>query len=108
MAEELRAQCLIIRKKLYGSFPKQLWLSVSSGTLAGIFREVLGPDIKIKAVNAGPLSSDDPRIQALASDQNLTLFTPPDIPANAYFDAKVWQFLLAQGRAGDLWWNMSR
>lgn len=99
--------------------PKRLWLPVGSGTLASVFQKVLKSETELNCVNVRVLPSSDERIQRLVQNSCLKMYTTPEsfhqkvslepqVPSNAHYDAKVWQFLKRFGQKGDVWWNVAR
>lgn len=99
--------------------PKHLWLPFGSGTLLGVFRAVLPEDVTVHAVNVRVLDDSDPRVIRAKSDPRVVFHrtglrvheratTRAPVPSNAFHDAKLWDFVLREGRAGDVWWNVAR
>lgn len=114
----LSIQWDVIRLKL-GKSPRRIWLPVGSGTLAGVFAQVLPDETEINCVNVHVLPDGDRRIRALNENPRFKLFSAPEvfadhalkqptIPSNTHYDAKLWQFISAHGQNGDLWWNVAR
>jgi hypothetical protein len=98
---------------------KRVWLPVGSGTFARCFRSIMPAEIELCLVDVGVLPTNDLRISSLAHLPNTNyvrtreLFTeaartPPPIPSNIHYDAKLWAFLDQHAREGDLWWNVAR
>lgn len=91
--------------------PKRLWLPVGSGTLYRAFHSIV--DCEIMAVDVRVLDGSDSRIADIPRIQASELFRDPceikpPIQSNAWYDAKLWRFILEFGQAGDLWWNVAR
>lgn len=118
LEEELVLQWDIIKRRM-GRAPRRLWLPVGSGTLASVFKRIVGGETSINCVNVRILEADDTRLRALREDASITMFSAPErfhqqadllpsIPSNIHYDAKIWQFLARHGESGDLWWNVAR
>ena len=114
----LTLQWNVIRRKL-GKTPRRIWLPVGSGTLAGVFAQVLPEEAKINCVNVHVLPDTDLRILALVRNPRFNVYSAPElfpecaqskpvIPSNTHYDAKLWQFIAEHGEDGDLWWNVAR
>lgn len=97
-----------------GSEPKRLWLPVGSGTLASTFRGFLSGRTELCCVDVRVLSAGNARVARIAHDPGIQYFQtpekfheradrPPDLPSNIHYDAKIWRFIEAYGREGDLW-----
>lgn len=115
---ELRRQWSRIVTKL-GAPPPRLWVPVGSGTLASVFRRIIGPETTLLCVDVRVLSRDDLRIASLAEDSSVVYRATPEkfhevsrvatpVPSNSHYDAKLWRFIETEGRDGDLWWNVAR
>jgi hypothetical protein len=115
---EIRAQWATICS-LFDGPPRRLWLPVGSGTLASIFSRVVDDRTSLQCVNVRVLPDEDDRLARLRSDPRVQFFSAPEhfheaarvspaLPSNAHYDAKLWQFLVEHGEAGDLWWNVAR
>ncbi|MDQ3401908.1 MAG: PLP-dependent lyase/thiolase [Actinomycetota bacterium] len=102
-----------------GTAPKGLWLPVGSATLATTFRETLPDSVVMHCVDVRVLEEDDPRITRLRDMPGVVMYrsdqrfldpatTPPPIPSNAYYDAKLWPLIEEHATHGDLWWNVAR
>lgn len=105
--------------QLLNKTPQRLWVSLGSGTLVRTFDRLLPRETSICAVNVHVLVESDPRIVAASAMARVQLFaapmrfceparSPPNIPSNAFYDAKLWEFLADYARDGDLWWNVAR
>lgn len=99
--------------------PPELWLPVGSATLGGIFRDIVPDDIPIHGVDVRVLPSDDERLTGLFGRPNVFRYetpecfadvvrSPPPIPSNAFYDAKLWRFVSEHAQDGALWWNVAR
>jgi 1-aminocyclopropane-1-carboxylate deaminase/D-cysteine desulfhydrase-like pyridoxal-dependent ACC family enzyme len=97
----------------------ELWLPIGSGTLLSVFKEVVGPRVKLNGVNVNVLPDSDARIKLITGDSNITYFQSrqkfhepcinlPPIPSNLYYDAKLFDFLEAHASDGAFWWNVAR
>lgn len=91
--------------------PKRLWVPIGSGTLYRAFRSVV--DCEIVAVDVRVLPATDKRVAGISSYRAPELFRDPcevvpPIASNAWYDAKLWRFLLEHGRDGDVWWNVAK
>lgn len=91
--------------------PKRLWVPIGSGTLYRAFRSVV--DCEIVAVDVRVLPANDKRVAGISNYRTPELFrdpceVAPPIASNAWYDAKLWRFLLEYGRDGDVWWNVAR
>ena len=98
---------------------ERLWLPVGSGTLATAFRKIVPLHVPIHLIDVGVLATTDSRIAKVRSLPN-TVYekcgqefcdraeSPPPIPSNIHYDAKLWGFIKEKGRPGDLWWNVAR
>lgn len=118
LERELRRQWPLVVAWL-GAAPRTLWLPVGSGTLASAFRGVVPEETALRCVDVRVLDPQDPRLQRLVRRPGIRLaaaaepfsrvaVTPPPVPSNAHYDAKLWAFLLAEGQDGDVWWNVAR
>ncbi|MGH3729374.1 MAG: pyridoxal-phosphate dependent enzyme [Micromonosporaceae bacterium] len=118
MAAELTSAWHQLRDQIGGS-PRRLWLPVGSGTLANCFRSAIGDDVRLLCVDVRVLPTGDGRLTEIAGWSNAELqrapqafaepaSPPPPVPSNAHYDAKLWQFITAAGRDGDVWWNVAR
>jgi len=99
--------------------PKHLWLPFGSGTLLSVFRAVLPRDVTLHAVNVRVLKDDDTRVIDAREDSRVVFHRAEEkfheaarlsapVPSNAFYDAKLWTFILREARAGDVWWNVGR
>jgi hypothetical protein len=102
-----------------GVAPRRVWLPVGSGTLATVFRSLLAPEVELACVDVRVLPADDVRLTRLATVASVRWYSapelfheraasPPPIPSNRWYDAKLWRLLDHHARAGDLWWNVAR
>lgn len=118
LERELVRQWPLVVARL-GAAPRTLWLPVGSGTLASAFRDVVPEETALRCVDVRVLDPQDPRLQRLIRRPGVRLdpahepfallaSEPPPLPSNAHYDAKLWAFLLAEGRDGDVWWNVAR
>ena len=102
-----------------GGLPAAFWLPVGSGTLGNVFRDLLPETVLLNCVNVRVLAETDSRLQQLAKRPNVFMYRAPEIfsesvhhlppiPSNAFYDAKLWQFICRKGMNGDVWWNVAR
>ncbi len=102
-----------------GRLPTAFWLPVGSGTLGNVFRDLLPETVVLNCVNVRILKRADTRLQQLAERPNVVMYEtpevfsesvrqPPSIPANSFYDAKLWQFIRRHAKAGEIWWNVAR
>jgi hypothetical protein len=115
---EISRQWQVVLERL-GAAPRTLWLPVGSATLAGAFRDVVPAETELRCVDVRVLDPRDERLVQLAVRPGVRLHTaaerfpqiasaPPPLPSNAHYDAKLWAFVVAEGRDGDVWWNVAR
>lgn len=118
LKQQLRLRWAEVLEDIGGS-PRQVWLPVGSGTLVKTFQKVLSPEIQIQAVNVHVLRADDQRILDVVNQSRVKVFSArmpfheraqitPAVPSNAFYDAKLWEFILKFAQDGDLWWNVAR
>jgi hypothetical protein len=116
LQNELAKQWQILCDKL-GFIPSRLWVPVGSGTLANVFYNILC-NTQLVCVDVGVLHRFDQRIKKIKSLKNaIYIRTPesfseradfiPPIPSNLFYDAKLWQFIEANAKPGDVWWNVA-
>ncbi|MES2856266.1 MAG: hypothetical protein V4692_10410 [Bdellovibrionota bacterium] len=102
-----------------GHTPHALWISLGSGTLTRVLNEVLPSYVDLHCVDVHVLDSKDDRIQAACRPNRVHYHSapevfheiakaPPPLPSNAFYDAKVWQFVSENSLGGDVWWNVAR
>jgi hypothetical protein len=98
---------------------RTVWVSLGSGTLAGILAEVVGPATRVVAVDVGVLDESDERILKIRSIPNVEyvrLSVPfssrahvlPPCPSNMHYDAKLWSLINEKAEPYDVWWNVAR
>ena len=115
---EIARQWHVVLERL-GAAPRTLWLPVGSATLATAFRDMVPPETGMRCVDVRVLDPRDVRLVQLAGRSGVRLHAtaetfpqlasaPPPLPSNAHYDAKLWSFILAEGRDGDVWWNVAR
>lgn len=99
-------------------FP-ELWLPVGSGTLLSVFRNIVGAQTKIFAVNVNVLPEDDERITRIKRDPKIHYIRHPKafhsksgvntpVASNEYYDSKVFEIFKDEASSGALWWNVAR
>jgi hypothetical protein len=102
-----------------GRTPDSLWISLGSGTLTRVLHEVLPNSVNIHCVDVHVLKKDDARIQSACRPTRVHYHSapeifhevaksPPPLPSNAFYDAKVWQFIRENSEDGAIWWNVAR
>lgn len=107
-----------IRQRL-GTSPERIWLPVGSSTLARTFLKVVDNKTQLLCVDVHVLPESDSRLTGLKEFPQVTCFSAaqefkekcrhnPPLPSNLHYDAKLWKFISAQGKDGDLWWNVAR
>jgi Pyridoxal-phosphate dependent enzyme len=115
---EIARQWQVVLERL-GAAPRTLWLPVGSATLASAFRDIVPPETGLRCVDVRVLDPRDQRLVQLAGRPGVllhatsetfsqTVASPPPLPSNAHYDAKLWAFIVAEGRDGDVWWNVAR
>lgn len=96
-------------------YPKRLWITVGSGTIARILARIW-PETEFMCVQVGKsidkavasipyhqiFVSPYPFLQSVADPDIL-----PPFPSLANYDAKAWEFILAHGEDGDYFWNVA-
>ncbi|MGE0528169.1 MAG: pyridoxal-phosphate dependent enzyme [Bdellovibrionales bacterium] len=118
MRQEIRKQWANVLAQIPAPV-QTLWLPVGSGTLADIFSKVVDRMVRLCCVNVHVLKDDDKRIQALRENPQITVLSsplefaapaahPPAFPSNLHYDAKIWDFIVRNGRNGDVWWNVAQ
>jgi len=119
LKSEVGPQLDVLARKL-GRVPERVWLPVGSGTLARAFRSLLGNGTTLVCVNVRVLPAGDRRISMLSSLPDVSVRTTeelfqqrqfgevPPVPSNPFYDAKLWRHIVADGRDGDVWWNVAR
>ncbi len=117
-SQALIKQFKILKEKIDFE-PKVLWLPIGSGTLAGLFRQILPAEITLKCVDVRVLKPRDARITKIQNLKNIQFFRSgqlfhekcdelPPFPSNRYYDAKLWPFISRSAHHNDIWWNVAR
>lgn len=99
--------------------PRNVWVSLGSGTLSGILRKILPVSVGLHVMDVHVLKPSDPRIQHVRQRSNVHYHSAvqefaepeselPPVPSNHYYDAKVWKTFAKNAQSGDLWWNVAR
>ena len=92
--------------------PTEIWTVASSGTLnRGL--QLAFPDVPAYAVEVGHKMSDYEKGRAItmrssyAYDQKVEESRMPPYPSEPYYDAKLWDFVVSNGKKGALIWNVA-
>jgi hypothetical protein len=92
--------------------PTEIWTVASSGTLSrGL--QMAFPDVPVYAVEVGHKMSDYEKGRAIVMrspygyDQPVEEEYLPPYPSEKYYDAKLWQFVISNGKPGALIWNVA-
>ena len=92
--------------------PTEIWTVASSGTLnRGL--QLAFPTVPAYAVEVGHKMSDYEKGRAItmrssyAYDQKVEPDRMPPYPSEPYYDAKLWDFVVANGKKGALIWNVA-
>ena len=92
--------------------PTEIWTVASSGTLSrGL--QMAFPDVPVYAVEVGHKMSDYERGRAIVMRSSYNYDQPveeeylPPYPSEKYYDAKLWQFVISNGKPGALIWNVA-
>lgn len=92
--------------------PTEIWTVASSGTLnRGL--QLAFPDVPAYAVEVGHKMIDYEKGRAItmrssyAYDQKVEESRMPPYPSEPYYDAKVWDFVVSNGKKGALIWNVA-
>jgi hypothetical protein len=92
--------------------PTVIWTVASSGTLnRGL--QLAFPDVPAYAVEIGHKMSDYEKGRAITMrssykyDQAVEESRLPPYPSEKYYDAKIWDFVSANGKEGALIWNVA-
>lgn len=92
--------------------PTEIWTVASSGTLnRGL--QLAFPTVPAYAVEVGHKMSDYEKGRAItmrssyAYDQKVEPDRMPPYPSEPYYDAKVWDFVVTNGKKGALIWNVA-
>ena len=92
--------------------PTEIWTVASSGTLSrGL--QLAFPNLPVYAVEIGHKMSDYEKGRAItmrspyAYDQKVEVSSLPPYPSEPYYDAKLWDFVVSNGKKGALIWNVA-
>jgi len=92
--------------------PTEIWTVASSGTLSrGL--QMAFPDVPVYAVEVGHKMSDYEKGRAITMRSSYSYDQPveeqylPPYPSEKYYDAKLWQFVVSNGKPGALIWNVA-
>ncbi len=116
LAEKIHEQWDFIQSKFLVS---EVWLPFGSGALVKAFKKVIPEFIKVHVIDLNILDSYDPKVVEIKNDKRVTYHKselafhevskkPPPIPANDYYDAKVWEHIKLQSDQNALWWNVAK
>lgn len=92
--------------------PTEIWTVASSGTLnRGL--QLAFPNVPAYAVEVGHKMNDYEKGRAItmrssyAYDQKVEESRMPPYPSEPYYDAKIWDFVVSNGKKGALIWNVA-
>ncbi|HXH30799.1 MAG TPA: pyridoxal-phosphate dependent enzyme [Bacteriovoracaceae bacterium] len=98
---------------------RELWLPIGSGTLLGVFKKIVGKNVRIIGVNVNVLPETDVRISRIRENPEISYHKSsqkfhepcrelPPVPSNLYYDSKAFVFLRDFASDGAFWWNVAR
>lgn len=109
---------LLTRARERYPVPNRIWMVWGSGAMATAFDRALAElkyPTKIVVVQVGALmparSLWPPRVtQAYVAPEKFSKEAKhvPPYPSNAYYDAKIWQYVCKHGQPGDWVWNVAK
>ena len=102
--ELFRNELINIAKETISS-PKEVWVTVGSGTTISCLREAWS-SAKIKGVNLGFLNHDNVEFTVHEKADEIAEEFPP-YPSALFYDAKIWRFVKKYASKGAVIWNIA-
>jgi hypothetical protein len=106
----IRAGCAAEKPDAFGG---TIWVVAGSGTLLAALCQVF-VNARFKVVKVGANTQFDPHVASriekvfIAPEKyEQEARTPPPYPSNAWYDAKMWQFVMDNANDGDIVWNVA-